>query len=122
MADDEQNNIVHLGTRLPPHHETDGGGPHDPGMEARIAKLEADVSHIQRDVSDIKASLAQIVPVVNRVDGFLQAKLPHLATKEDMEKRPTWARITATVGFVALVASLPFWHQWKALFQAAFSN
>lgn len=34
-----------------------GGGPHDPGMEARVAKLEAAVEHIQRDLADVKADL-----------------------------------------------------------------
>lgn len=120
MADEQQNNVVQLGTRLPPRLATAGGGPHDPDMEARIAKLEADVSHIQRDVGEIKSALGQMSPVLNRVDGFLQAKLPHLATKEDMEKRPTWARITATVGFIALLASLPFWQQWRTLIKAVF--
>lgn len=34
-----------------------GGGPHDPGMEARVAKLEAAVESIQRDTSDLKQDL-----------------------------------------------------------------
>jgi hypothetical protein len=31
-----------------------GGGPYDPGMEPRVAKLEADVGHIRTDVGEIK--------------------------------------------------------------------
>jgi hypothetical protein len=37
-----------------------GSGPHDPGMEARIAKLEADVGHVQRDIGDIKTDIREI--------------------------------------------------------------
>jgi hypothetical protein len=37
-----------------------GSGPHDPGMEARIAKLEAHVEHIQRDIGEIKTDLRDI--------------------------------------------------------------
>ena len=33
-----------------------GGGPHDPGMQARVAKLEAHIEHIQSDV-EIKADI-----------------------------------------------------------------
>jgi hypothetical protein len=97
-----------------------GSGPHDPGMEARVAKVEATVENIQTGVQDIKGILARLVPVLDRMDGFVQGKMPHLATKEDMEKRPTWARITATVAFIALLASLPFWSQWVALFKTVF--
>jgi hypothetical protein len=101
-----------------------GSGPYDPGMEARVAKLEAAVEHIQEDVRDIKGTLAQLAPVVNRMDGFLQATLPHLATKSEiaglrteMERRPTARQIGATVGLLIAVASLPFWPQWVALFR-----
>ncbi len=34
-----------------------GSGPHDPGMEARVAKLESDVGHIQRDIAEIKLDI-----------------------------------------------------------------
>jgi hypothetical protein len=37
-----------------------GSGPHDPGMEARVAKLESDVGHIQRDVGEIKIDIREI--------------------------------------------------------------
>lgn len=35
-------------------------GPHDGGMEARIAKLEAHVGHIQSDIADIKTDVREI--------------------------------------------------------------
>jgi|SRR5947209_2741299 hypothetical protein len=37
-----------------------GSGPHDPGMEARVAKVEAAVEHIQVDTRDIKMDLREI--------------------------------------------------------------
>ena len=37
-----------------------GSGPHDPGMEARVAKLESDVGQIQRDVGEIKIDIREI--------------------------------------------------------------
>ena len=37
-----------------------GGGPHDPGMEARVAKLEAHIEHIQSDLMDIKSDIREI--------------------------------------------------------------
>ena len=113
--------------------EGGGGGPHDPGMEARVAKLETAVGHIQEDVRDIKAALAQLVPVVNRMDGFLQATLPSLATRADVEReaaslrleierRPTWARIVATLAVVAAIAAIPLWAEWASAVKAAVSH
>jgi hypothetical protein len=37
-----------------------GGGPHDPGMEARVAKLEAHIEHIQSDITEIKSDVREI--------------------------------------------------------------
>jgi hypothetical protein len=57
------------------------------------------------------------------MDGFLQAILPTLATRGDIEReaaalrlevdrRPTWARIVATVAVLAAVAAIPLWMEW----------
>jgi hypothetical protein len=40
--------------------ETGGSGPHDPGMETRVAKLESDVGHIQTDIAEIKIDLRDL--------------------------------------------------------------
>lgn len=37
-----------------------GDGPHDPHMEARVAKLEASMEHVQQDVRDIKIDVREI--------------------------------------------------------------
>ena len=37
-----------------------GGGPHDPGIEARVAKLEAHIEHIQNDLNEIKSDIREI--------------------------------------------------------------
>lgn len=41
-----------------------GGGPHDPSMEARVAKVESDIGHIQRDISEIKIDVREIKKAV----------------------------------------------------------
>jgi hypothetical protein len=35
------------------------GGPYDPGMEARVAKLEAHIEHIQSDLNEIKSDIRE---------------------------------------------------------------
>lgn len=42
-----------------------GSGPHDPGMEARVARLEADVGHIQSDVTEIKGDIRELRKVLD---------------------------------------------------------
>jgi len=37
-----------------------GGGPQDPGVEARVAKLEAHIAHIQHDLGEIKSDIREI--------------------------------------------------------------
>src|SRR3954471_18300822 len=70
-----------------------GDGPHDPGMEARVAKLEAAVEHIQTDVREIRGILACLAPVIDRIDGFLQASLPRLATKDEIGAEASTLRV-----------------------------
>lgn len=111
MADEQQDNVVHLATRLPPPLASGGSGPHDPGnMEARVAKLESDVAHIQADVREIKSVLTRLATVIDRMDGFLNATLPTLATKLELEKRPTHRQIifdiVAFIGGVGAIVAL----------------
>ncbi|HVC59284.1 MAG TPA: hypothetical protein VND19_02825 [Acetobacteraceae bacterium] len=49
---------------------------YDPDHEVRISRLED-------DVRDGKATLAQMVPMLVRIDSMLTATLPHLATKAE---------------------------------------
>lgn len=53
---------IHWITQIPPPRRVDtgGDGPHDGGMEARVAKLEAAVEHIQGDIAEIKADLRSL--------------------------------------------------------------
>jgi hypothetical protein len=94
-----------------------GSGPHDPDMEARVAKLESDVEHIKNDISEIKGILARLAPIIDRIDGFLQATLPGLATKleladlrAEIQKRPTHRQIIfdlfALAGFVGVILAI----------------
>lgn len=36
--------------------------------EQRIARIEAHIAHMQTDIADIKATLAQLVPMIIRID------------------------------------------------------
>lgn len=49
------------------------GGPHDRGMEGRVARLED-------DMRDIKATLLRLEPMIIRID----AAVPHLATRQEL--------------------------------------
>jgi hypothetical protein len=71
---------------------TAGGGPYDPGMEARIAKLESDVSYIRSDMTEIKGLLGRLAPRIDEMYGrqstlATQADLANL--RIEIERRPT---------------------------------
>lgn len=55
-----------------------GGGPHDPGMEQRVARLEADVGEIKRLLGD------QIMPMMIRIDERLNGAMSQMSTKADL--------------------------------------
>ena len=46
------------------------GGPYDPSVEPRLARVEADMRDLRQDMKELLAMVGQI-----------QATLPHLATK-----------------------------------------
>jgi hypothetical protein len=56
-AESGSGNVIYLGS---PQLAIGGGGPHDPGMEARVAKLEAHIEHIQSDINEIKSDVREI--------------------------------------------------------------
>jgi hypothetical protein len=93
---------------------TTGGGPRDPGMEARVAKLESAVEHLQADMTEVRASLSRVEPRIAEMAGAF----PHLATKAELEKRPTIAGIIAIVALIAAVASIPIRPEWVAALKA----
>jgi hypothetical protein len=53
----------------------DGGGPDDPGMAARIDRLEA-------DMRDVKTVLGRLEPAI----AGISSQLPHLATQASLER------------------------------------
>jgi len=57
--------------------EATGHGPYDPGLEVRVTRLEV-------DMREVKGTLAQMVPVLTRIDATLTSTLPHLATKAEL--------------------------------------
>jgi hypothetical protein len=63
----------------------DRAGPvAEPGLEARVARLESDVGHIRGDIAEIKATLNRLAPLIDEFRGFMAATLPTLATKVDL--------------------------------------
>lgn len=56
MAQNSQSNIVNLG-RIPP---TGGSGPDDPGVEARLARLETNVDDIRKELQAIRIDIARM--------------------------------------------------------------
>lgn len=75
--------------------EYGAGPPHDGGMEARVAKLEAAVEYIQRDVAEMRASLEQLSNSVAAVQvdaGVIKERLAHTPTTLMM-----WAALVAIV-------------------------
>ncbi len=91
-----------------------GGGPHDPGVEARVAKLEAAVEHLQADMTEVRASLSRVEPRIAKMAGAF----PYLATKADLGKRLTVAGIITIVALIAPIASIPIWPEWTAAIKA----
>jgi chromosome segregation ATPase len=63
----------------------DTAGPAaEPGLEARVARLESDVGHIRGDIAEIKATLNRLAPLIDEFRGFMAATLPTLATKVEL--------------------------------------
>lgn len=78
----------------------DGSGPHDPGMEARIEKLETDV----KEVKDVLQR--QVLPILTRIDERLK-DMP--AGKEFGELKGRVSQLPTTlqlVGFVLAVLGI----------------
>jgi hypothetical protein len=70
MSDQQSDQVVELGlmreqlrraqeataSPVPPYGGS-GGGSSSGGMEARLAKVEADIGHIQQDIADMKGDI-----------------------------------------------------------------
>ena len=73
-----------------------GGGPHDPGMEPRVARLEEDLKDVKADMRTVKADLATI-----RADlGYLKGRLENLPT--------TWVMVTTLMASQAALLAFAF--------------
>ncbi len=55
------------------------GPPREPGLDARVARLEAEIAYIPADIAEIKSILARISQQVAEVRGFIRAKWPEFA-------------------------------------------
>ncbi len=61
-----------------------GGGPYDPGMEARVPRLEEHMSDVKSAVATLDARTARLEVAVAEIKAMLTATLPHLATKAEV--------------------------------------
>jgi hypothetical protein len=87
--------------------EPTGGSPYDPRLELRVSRRED-------DMREAKSVLAQIVPMLTRIETTLASALPHLATKAELSElraelanKPGKTYLWAVVGVLvaAIVAS-----------------
>jgi hypothetical protein len=74
----EHSNVVQLSPAAAGAGGT--GGPYNPDMEARVAKLESDVDHIRSDISEIKSVLGRLAPRIDEMYG----RQSFLATRDDV--------------------------------------
>lgn len=67
--------------------------------EVRDLRLD----HLEEDVREIRATLAQLAPLITRIDQRLTSELPNLATKAELADKPGKLWLTTAIG-VLLVA------------------
>lgn len=82
-----------------------GGGdpPHDGGMEARVAKLEATVEYIKRDIDEMRSSTARMA------EELATARVDLAAIKVSLTHMPTTLQMWMAVGAVTLVVGGGLW-------------
>lgn len=112
-----------------------GGGPHDPGMDALIKRMDR-----------MESVLERLEPKITEIHASMTATIPHLATKaeltalqleiahserrvsdqignesssltEKLNSRPTTATIITIIGLLAALAAVP-WKDFLKLFGA----
>ena len=57
--------------------EPTGDGSYDPEFERRVSRLE-------NEMREVKSILAQMLPMLARIEATLASTLPHLATKAEL--------------------------------------
>jgi hypothetical protein len=82
------------GNAPPPPLDGGGGGPHDPGMESRVTRLEVEYQHVRRDLDQINAKMDK-----------MDARLNELPTKRDLTTNLQWI-IATTFGVCFAVVSI----------------
>lgn len=101
--------LHNLGGREYRSTDGEGGGPHDPGMEARVVTLENEVKYIRRDLDEVRADVRAIRERLGSVDSTLSSisvKLDNFPTKLQLS---LWAGcgLAAVLGVAfALIALL----------------
>ena len=77
---------------------TGGGGPHDGGMEARVAALEISLQYVQRDVAEVRTGMTALQASASTLGSdvaVIKERLTHIPTKLGM-----WAAVGLVVASV----------------------
>lgn len=82
-------NIRLIHTRREPHLAGDGGGPHDPNMEARLTRLEAVIEGMRSDMSATRSDTS-----------YMRGRIESLPT--------TWSMIATVIGGNIALAGVIF--------------
>lgn len=79
--------------------------PHDGGMEARVAKLEASVEYIQRDVAEIRSDLKSLDQAIRKFGGDVNGEFKAIRSEAKADFHKLFgALIVATLGLAGLMA------------------
>lgn len=103
-ADDGGDNVILLSEKGPPARvvATGGRGPHDPGMEARVAAVET-------DLKEIKGVLVRLEPLLGRMDDRLRKMetdtLPKLGS-ELAELKGRVSQLPSTIQLIGFVLAV----------------
>lgn len=81
-----------------------GGPPHDGGMEARVAKLEATVEYIQRDIAEIKIDLKSMDQALRQFGGDVNVEFRSIRSESKDEFKTV--RAEARADFIKLFSAL----------------
>lgn len=87
------------------------GSRADPRIErvlrGYVGGLDMRVEHLERDLGEVRTTLARLAPKIDQMHGTVTATLPTLATKAELERRPTRAQNRTDIfGIFGLIAAV----------------
>jgi hypothetical protein len=94
--------------------EQPDGGPYDPGMEARVSRLEEGMREVQSSIDRLEERTARLEVGIAEIKAMLEATLPNLATKAEV----TDLRAEMVAGFADKPGKTYMWGVLAALLAA----